>query len=165
MERALAIYEKDGNRRQAAAARYQLALFYARTWTCQRDEARTREKLSAAFENYGHAYRYFLGAVRGNEPTTAILSLDLASLYASVMSGEECLTKALACCLDARDAFAPEGCATRDRNRDKDWYEKMTTLSDSVEDRVFKLLLNLVKIEKDKTNSNVDAGKKEGKFK
>ena len=40
----------------------------------------------------------------------------------------------------------------------------MTTLSDSVDDQVFKHLLNLVKIEKDKTNSNVDAGK-EGKFK
>ena len=96
--------------------------------------------------------------MQGNDPTTVILSLDLANLYASVISGEDCLTKALVCCLDGRNAFAPEGCATRDPNRDKDWYEKMTTLSDSMEDRVFKLLLNLVKIEKDKTNSPRRAG-------
>jgi hypothetical protein len=147
MEKALEIYEQSGNAHQAAAVYYQLALTNSKTWTCQRDEGKTREKLSAAFQQYNMAFAYFSYNLRGNEPTFVLLCLDLASLYAAV-AGEECLTKALSRCLDTYDAFSQESIdAARDS---KGWLEKMETLASSVEERVFKLLRSLVKLESDR---------------
>jgi len=160
MERSCAIYESLGTPKashQAAAAHYQLALYFSKVWTCQRDEARTREKLAAAFEHYGAAHRYFFRHVRGNEATFVVLSLDFSNLYSAVSGEEECLSKALQCCLDTRAAFsfpalpdnamAPALSATM---------EQIATLSESIEARVSKLLLSLVKIEKGK-KSNLKA--------
>jgi hypothetical protein len=150
MEKALEIYEQSGNAHQAAAAHYQLALTNAKIWTCQRDETKTREKLSLSFEHYNLAFHFFSTSLTGNEPTFVLLSLDLASLYAAV-SGEECLSKALSRCLDTCNVFSQKTIDTALVNLNKvetvGWLSKMDTLAENVEDRVFKLLRSLVKLE------------------
>jgi len=151
MERSCQIYESLGTSRashQAAAAHYQLALYFSKVWTCQRDEVKTREKLAAAFEHYASAHQYFFQHIQGNETTFVVLSLDISNLYSAV-SGERCLSKALLCCLDTRMAFS---LSVEPAAR-----EQMTTLADNVEARVSKLLLSLVKIEKE-NNSKLQAG-------
>ena len=154
MVRALNIYEGTGQIDQAAAAHYQLAQFYAKIWTCQRDEQKTREKLAAAFKHYETAHSYYLQTVRGNEATFCLLCLDLASLFASV-SGEQCLSKALCCCLDTRLCFSSEAIdmALSDLTHREVWFPKLETLANNVDERLFKLLKSLVKIEED-TNHN-----------
>ncbi|CAJ1938070.1 unnamed protein product [Cylindrotheca closterium] len=159
MEKALKIYEQSGNAHQAAAVHYQLALTNSKVWTCQRDESKTREKLSAAFQHYNMAFHYFSTSLRGNEPTFVLLCLDLASLYAAV-SGEECLMKALSTCLDTYEVFSQESVepVLKTNKQAKDWLENMKTLADSVEERVFKLLRNLNKLEGQKYKDGYRAG-------
>lgn len=156
MEQALAIYQQAGNLHQAAAAHYQLALFYSKIWTCQRDETKTREKLSAAFEHYNAALFFFSRNVQGNEATFCLLCLDVSSLYAAV-AGEECLAKALLRCLDTIDAFSERIIATVAQMQPvatrTEWFQRMSTLAESVEERVFKLLRNLVKLEEEEKNA------------
>ena len=150
MTRALGIYEQMGNQHQAAATHYQLAQFYSKIWTCQRDEAKTREKLGAAFQHYNAAFALFSQAVRGNEANFCLLCLDIASLYSTV-SGQECLEKALIRCLDTVECFGSETifAASNDLAKRAEWFQKMDTLASSVEDRVFKLLRLLVKLEEE----------------
>merc|ERR1712032_77985 len=172
MEQARTIYDQLDNPHQVAAANYQLALFYSKVWTCQRDEVKTREKLSEAFRNFGAAHHYFFTHMNGNEPTFVILSLDLSNLYSAVSGELDCLRKAFLCCLDTCNAFLifehKDTIEVSEQNKIKEkttplgdnWSGKMKTLAISVEERVLKLLLNLVKIEKDKNKgskfSNVD---------
>ena len=160
MERSCKIYDSLGTahaRHQAAAAHYQLAMYFSKVWTCQRDEQKTRDKLAAAFKHFGLAHQYFFLHAQGNEPTFIVLSLDFSNLYAAV-SGEECLSKALGISLDTREAFSPESISaaqTRLKLSDlKDWFTNMSTLSENVESRVMKLLLSLTKLEKD-NNTNL----------
>lgn len=92
----------------------------------------------------------------GNEPTFVILSVDFAGLFSSVSGQKESAEKALRCCIDTCDAFSSEAnCAASQRQRsgstlpdDKEWYTKMCALGDAIEDKVFKLLQELVKLEK-----------------
>lgn len=151
MEKALKIYEQSGNAHQGAAVHYQLALTNSKIWTCQRDESKTREKLSAAFQHYNMAFHYFSTSLAGNEQTFVLLCLDLASLYAAV-AGEECLMKALSRCLDTYRVFAPESVdvALKNDKQPKEWLDNMKTLAESVEERVFKLLRSLNKLESQK---------------
>jgi hypothetical protein len=146
-------------RHQAAAAHYQLALYFSKVWTCQRDEVKTRDKLGAAFKHYGLAHQYFFQHIKDNEATFIVLSLDLSNLYSAVSgeAGEECLRKALMCCLDTRMAFALP--VASDVNK------QMTTLIDTVTERVSKLLLSLVKIEKDNNTKLKAAQNASNKYK
>jgi tetratricopeptide (TPR) repeat protein len=148
MERALGVYEEMGNYGQAAAVHYQLAQFYSKIWTCQRDEAKTREKLAAALHHYHAAHNYYAKTVRGNEATFCLLCLDLASLFASV-SGEGGLSKALLCCLDTSASLAPDSIssALADLVRRQEWLTTMDTLAASVDERIFQLLKRLVKVD------------------
>eukprot|EP00934_Nitzschia_sp_Nitz4_P006774 Nitzschia sp. Nitz4//scaffold120_size68122//11065//14928//NITZ4_006037-RA/size68122-processed-gene-0.32-mRNA-1//1//CDS//3329534257//6764//frame0 len=146
MEKALKIYQQAGNLHQAAAVHYQLALTNSKIWTCQRDEAKTREKLTASFQQYNEAFNFFSNHLRGNEPTFVLLSLDIASLYAAV-SGEDCLVQALDRCLDTAPAFSPDSIEAT--GYAKPWMEKMCTLASSMEERVFRLLRSLVKLDGD----------------
>lgn len=148
MENALTIYERARNLHQAAAVHYQLALFYTKIWTCQRDESKTREKLSAAFSHFHAAYNFFSQQVDGNEPTFCLLCLDLCQLYSSV-SGENGLLQALSRCLDTAVVFSTKSFATQQAKLSPPemslWLDQMQTLADSVEERVFKILRSLVK--------------------
>jgi len=153
MEKALKVYDDSGNAHQAAAVHYQLAQTFSKLWTSQLNESHTRKKLAKAFEHYGAAFGYFSAHLQGNEPTFCVLCLDLASLYASI-TGEEGLNKALGCCLDTSEAFSIQSIeATASipnadaRNR---WYESMGTVAKSVEERVFRLLRSLVKLDQDR---------------
>ena len=149
MERALKIYEQSDNAHQGAAVHYQLALTFSKLWTCQLNESNTRKKLSKAFGHYSSAFDYFSTHSRGNEPTFCLLCLDLASLYAAI-PGEEGLMKSLGCCLDCCDTFSVKAMQVSSSNKGTvkskaDWYDKMETIAQSVDDRVFKLLRSLVK--------------------
>ncbi len=148
MENALTIYERARNFHQAAAVHYQLALFYTKIWTCQRDESKTREKLSAAFSHFHASYNFFSQNVHGNEPTFCLLCLDLCQLYSSV-SGEEGLLQALSRCLDTAVAFSIQSYAAQHTKASPQelslWLNQMVTLADSVEERVFKILRTLIK--------------------
>lgn len=126
---------------QFAAANYQLALLYAKTWTCQRDEAKTRDKLSLAFKHFAAAHQYFFVHMESNESTFVLLSLDTAKLYAAISGAE----KAVLYCLNTSDAFSPNAIDAAKRRNDNTWYEKMATLASSVVDLTLNLLLTLAK--------------------
>ena len=153
IEKAITIYEQLGNQHQIAAANYQLAIFYSKVWTSQINEGKTREKLEKAFRHFRLAHGYFFNHYIGNEPTFVILCQDLSKLYSSVSSEADCLIKALLCCIDTRNAFSPRSLfpgtqASGIPQTEDEWDEKMKTLSKSMDENVFSLLANLVKLEK-----------------
>merc|ERR1712176_536381 len=175
MSKALSIYTTLGNTHQVAAAHYQLALFYSKIWTCQRDEKITRIKLSLALKHFQSAHGYFIRNCIGNDGalTFVILCLDLSNLYSAVIFSSthplsssqleiyspnvaslDCTIQALNCCIDTLQAFSPDSirCTIHNNNNSNyttEWFSKMLTLATNVEDRISKLLLHLVKIEKD----------------
>jgi hypothetical protein len=149
IKRAKEIYLSLGIDHKVAAADYQLALYYARIWTCQRDEALTKEKLSKAFSYFGQAHKYFFTHTESNEDTLVCLLLDLCSLYSTTSTSYECQEKALLCCLDACRPFSTESVKyARNRASSADWFTKMDSLNDKMEERVLALLSSLVKMEK-----------------
>jgi len=167
MERAKLIYESLKNLHQAAAADYQMALFYSKVWIYQRDGVKTREKISAAFSHFSSAHHFFFTHMRSNEATFIILSLDLSNLYSAVSGGLEleCLQKALLCCVDTCDAFSPNTLKEMKLRQpetrhngifENDEIQKMKTLAKTVETRIFKLLPNLVKVEKESRDQSSD---------
>jgi hypothetical protein len=62
----------------------------------------------------------------------------------------ECQEKALLCCLDSCRVFSAESVNEVKRRipSANDWFVKMDTLNDKMEERVLSLLLSLVKMEK-----------------
>lgn len=156
IERAFKIYQSLGTSRacqQAAAAQYQLAIYFSKVWTCQRDETKTREKLEAAFNHFRFAHSYYSHHTEGNEPTFVCVSLDFSNLYSAVSNSEDCLTKALAICVDCRKAFMSDSLASmRTKPNAKECFSQMETLSGSIQERVSKLLLSLVKIERGRSD-------------
>jgi hypothetical protein len=152
MERSLQIYEERGNGQQAAAVHYQLALTFSKLWTCQVNEAKTRQKLSSAFEHYQKAHGYYFGHLRGNESVFCLLCMDLSKLYCNI-PGEGTLVKALGCCLDTCDAFSKESILTAighapTSTQSSEWLETMTAIAQSVDETTFKTLRSLVQLEK-----------------
>jgi hypothetical protein len=141
MQRALDIFNSLGENHQFAATNYQLALYYSKVWTYQRDEAKTRDRLSLAFKHFAAAHHYFFSHIESNEPTFVIISLDVSQLYTAV-SGIE---KALLFCLDTSDAFVPKGIEAARRRGDTTWFDNMRALATRIEDNVLDLLLNLAK--------------------
>jgi hypothetical protein len=91
----------------------------------------------------------------------------MSSLYAAV-SGEDCLAKALLRCLDTLKAFSDDTVATAAQIRPpafrSEWLQKMDTLASSVDERVFKLLRNLVKSEEE-SRSGASVGGGSSKYK
>jgi hypothetical protein len=158
MERARTIYEQLGNRHQASACHYQLALYYSKVWPCQSNEGKTREKLAAAFSHYNSALTYFASAVRGNEVTYALLCLELSKLY-SIVSGLDSTREALRVCLASEDAFSRAAIQSAAALPSSDeWYRQMDTLASSMEEAVFKLLRTLVKLEEEESRSASSSG-------
>ena len=158
IKKAMKIYGDLGNHHQAAAANYQLGLYFSKIWTCQRDEVKAREKLSAAFRHFGAAHIYFSTHMRGNEPTFVILSLDFAGLFSATNTRQgESSEKALQVCLGTCDAFSPEAILEASRRLalrsslpdDREWFDKMSALGKEVEESTTKLLQKLAKMEKE----------------
>ena len=106
-----------------------------------RDETKTRDKLSLAFNHFAAAHNHFFANIKSNEPTFVILSLDISELYV-VVSGTE---RALLCCLDASEAFSPDAVTAAKGKGNKHWFEQMITLASRMEDHLLNLLLSLVK--------------------
>jgi len=153
IQRSKEIYDSLNVHQQAAAANYQLALYYSKVWTCQRDEVQTKDKLSKAFDHFGSAHKYFFSHLRSNEDKLVCLILDLSGLYSTTSTSYECQQKALLCCLDTCGAFS-QAAVEEARGRGpaaKDWFDKMGTLNDRMEARLLELLSSLVKIEKKNT--------------
>ena len=168
------IYETLHNHHQCAAVNYQLALFYSKIWTCQRDEVKTKEKLSAALNHFRACHHYFHANLRSNEITFVLLCLDLSKLYSTVSLEKECIQKALLCCLDTCDAFGQEAVrgakernfnssALRRPNRsNEDWFNEMTALSSNVEERILQLVRDLAKLE---DSEKISSSKENSSFK
>ncbi|GKY91591.1 hypothetical protein MPSEU_000131600 [Mayamaea pseudoterrestris] len=157
IERARQIYEQLGNHHQAAAAHYQLALYFSKIWTCQLNEVKTREKLTLAFQHFNAAYGYFLKAIRGNEITFCLLCIDSSGLYAAV-PGLESTCKALLRCLDTADALSKNVVETKlkDVQGRADWFRQMDVITTAIDERVFKALRSLVKIENEAAGDGND---------
>ena len=142
IQRAIDIYSSLRDEHQFAAANYQLALFYAKTWKHQRSEDKTREKLTLAFKHFTIAHQYFFSNLEANESTFVLLSLDIADLYASI-SGIE---NALDYCLKTSIAFSPDSINESKRRGDSQWFERMNDIVSRVEDLILNLLLNRAKL-------------------
>mmetsp|Transcript_29017 Transcript_29017/g.45104 ORF Transcript_29017/g.45104 Transcript_29017/m.45104 type:complete len:1205 (+) Transcript_29017:98-3712(+) len=151
IEQSLGIYKSLNNHRQAAAAHYQLALYFSKVWTFQRDESKTRDKLANTFRHYIAAHSYFRSSP-GDEPTFIVLCIDMSNFY-TTLPGRDGFIKALSCVMDVVDSFSESRVlAARERMLhgvgDKEWIVKMIELSQAVEQRITSILLELVKIEK-----------------
>merc|ERR1712176_1448419 len=125
---AISIYKTLNNTHQVAAAHYQLALFYSKIWTTQRDEKTSRIKLSLALNHFQNAHSYFIRNCIGMDGalTFIILCLDLSNLYSAVVFSQQqpssseiqhqiitpniasfdCTIQALNCCIDTIQAFS-----------------------------------------------------------
>ena len=141
MQRALDIYQSLNESHQFAATNYQLGLFFSKIWTNQRDESKTKEKLSQAFQHIATAHQFFSENVESNEPTFVLVALELSDLYKSVTGYE----KALECCLDTVEAFSSKAVDASSMRGDSGWIDRMSLLAIRVEDSVLSLLLSLVK--------------------
>jgi hypothetical protein len=147
IEKAKLIYETIGNVTQTAASHYQLALFYCKIWTRQRDESKTREKLSLAFSSFHTALKLFGETMDGNEMNYSLVAIDLASFYSS-LSDEGALTKALRICIETSKAMSFEVIVRINASvveRDSG-FEQLRAICTSVDETAFGLLKSLIKI-------------------
>ena len=139
--RALEIFMTLGEAHQFAATNYQLALFYAKTWSLHRDEEKTRDRLSLAVKHFATANQYFSTHMDSNESTFVLLSLDTATLFNEI-SGFE---KALACCIHTAESFSPKAIDASKLRGESSWFSNMKHLALQIEDMILKLLLTLIK--------------------
>lgn len=141
MQKALEIFVTLGVEHQFAAANYQLAQLFAVTWKKQRDEIKTKEKLSLAVKHFGTAHKYFSEHLVSNESTFVLLSLDMAKLFTEI-SGFE---KALFYCINTVDAFSEEAIEAAKSRDEQTWFDNMDALACKVEELTLHLLLTLVR--------------------
>lgn len=154
IQKAIGIYESLGNITQSAAANYQLALFFSKVWTRQRDESKSSEKLAAAFQLFQTAHTLFSQVLEGNEVNFCLVALDLAAFYAS-LSAEMALKKALCVCLDTSRALSFDLVVRMNAELvgRETGLKELNAICSSVDEQTFDLLKRLIKVDSKQSGS------------
>lgn len=147
LEKAAAIYEGLGDRRQLAAARYQAGTLWSRLWMRSSDPRRGRERLGQALTHYEAAHAYYANDCSDEvlNTTLVMIDLDLCDLYSAVHAASpsgnaECLEKGLLCLLETHRAFAQPS-----PSLNYSQLVELVRLCSKIAERLPKLLLQLAK--------------------